>query len=71
MTINGFEPSRRVSSLLKGLFRRQGQFCFIKQKKKKTQRKNNNKKTTIVFFLANKTKLTWSPEESLEQGRNA
>ena len=23
MTINGFEPSRRVSSLLKGLFRRQ------------------------------------------------
>ena len=33
MTINGFEPSRRVSSLLKGLFRRQGQFCFISQKK--------------------------------------
>ena len=32
MTINGFEPSRRVSSLLKGLFRRQGQFCFINQK---------------------------------------
>ena len=34
MTINGFEPSRRVSFLLKGLFRRQGQFCFISQKKK-------------------------------------
>ena len=36
MTINGYEPSRRVSSLLKGLFRRQGQFCFISQKKQKT-----------------------------------
>ena len=33
MTVNGFEPSRHVSSLLKGLFRRQGQFCFISQKK--------------------------------------
>ena len=33
MTTNGFEPSRRVSSLIKGLFRRQGQFCFISQKK--------------------------------------
>ena len=33
MTVNGFEPSRRVSSLLKGLFRRQGQICFISQKK--------------------------------------
>ena len=32
MTINGFEPSRRVSSLIEGLFRRQGQFCFISQK---------------------------------------
>ena len=33
MTVNRFEPSRRVSSLLKGLFRRQGQFCFISQNK--------------------------------------
>ena len=32
MTINGFEPSRRVSSLLKGLFRRQGQFFLLAKK---------------------------------------
>ena len=35
MTINGFELSRRVSSLLKGLFWRQGHFCFTSQKKNK------------------------------------
>ena len=29
MTINGFEPSRRVSSLLKGLFRRQRSISFF------------------------------------------
>ena len=36
MTINGFEPSRRVSSLLKGLIKssgNKGQFCFISPKK--------------------------------------
>ena len=33
MTINGFELSRRVLSLLKGLFRRQKSICFISQKK--------------------------------------
>ena len=36
MTINGFEPLRRVSSLLKGLFRRQGQFCLLAKKTNKT-----------------------------------
>ena len=35
MTINGFEPSRRVSSLLKGLFRRQRSISFYLAKKKK------------------------------------
>ena len=33
MTLNGFEPLRRISSLLKGLFRRQGQFILLAKKK--------------------------------------
>ena len=33
MTINGFEPSRRVLSLLKGFLGDKGQFCFIPKKK--------------------------------------
>ena len=35
MTINGIEPSRRISSLLKGLFRRQRSILFSLAKTKK------------------------------------
>ena len=38
MTINGIEPSRRVSSLLKGLFRQQRSILFSLAKTKKTKK---------------------------------
>ena len=43
MTINGIEPSRRVSSLLKGLFRRQRSILFSLAKTKKINYRNWNR----------------------------
>ena len=52
MTINGIEPSRRVSSLLKGLFRRQRSILFSLAKTKKNYRNWNRPSLPLLGYMA-------------------
>ena len=51
MIINGIEPSRRVSSLLKGLFRRQRSILFSLAKTKKKRINWNRPPLKTLYIL--------------------
>ena len=70
MTINGIEPSRRVSSLLKGLFRRQRSILFSLAKTKKINYCNWNRPplpflgymaSSAIWLLQNFLPTTYRP----------
>ena len=70
MTINGIEPSRRVSSLLKGLFRRQRSILFSLAKTKTKKLINWNRpplpflgylSSSAIWLLQNFSPTTYRP----------